>query len=164
MAEEILLNQQTLVLNWHFCEHCYPALIQAVFHVGDRFWTRQNQRPKNEKRWVLFYSFQDKFYSLKAHTHYFIVLMYLGTWKAAKLDIFIHFTSINLPHLSQSISSLMYVYYTVQFPSCFSWVLDHSCDCISSYYRRILKRFLYYFLVMFNFVITVTLCNTCLTL
>ena len=143
MAEEILLNQQTLVLNWHFCEHCYPALIQAVFHVGDRFWTRQNQRPKNEKRWVLFYSFQDKFYSLKAHTHYFIVLMYLGTWKAAKLDIFIHFTSINLPHLSQSINSLMYVYYTVQFPSCFSWVLDHSCDCISSYYRRILKRFLY---------------------
>ena len=24
-----------------------PALIQAVFHVGDRFWARQNLHPKN---------------------------------------------------------------------------------------------------------------------
>ena len=25
----------------------YPALIQAVFHVGERFWARENWRPKN---------------------------------------------------------------------------------------------------------------------
>ena len=35
-----------------FCPHQNsrydnPALIQAVFHVGDRFWARQNRRPKN---------------------------------------------------------------------------------------------------------------------
>ena len=53
--------------------------------------------------------------------------------------------------------------YTIKFPSCFLWVLDHSCDCISSYYRRLLKKFLYYFLVMSNFVITVTLCNNILS-
>ena len=26
-----------------------PALIQAVFYVGDPFWVRENQRPKNLK-------------------------------------------------------------------------------------------------------------------
>ena len=25
----------------------YPALIHAVFHVGDHFWDQQNQHPKN---------------------------------------------------------------------------------------------------------------------
>ena len=24
-----------------------PALIQAVFHIGDCFWARENRRPKN---------------------------------------------------------------------------------------------------------------------
>ena len=51
-----------------------PALIQAVFHVGDRFWARENRRPKNK----IFFP-QDKFYSLKAHEHYFTVLIYLAT-------------------------------------------------------------------------------------
>ena len=48
----------------------------------------------------------------KAHAHYFTVLICLATWRAAKLGICTHFTSINLPHCSQSIMSLMYVYYT----------------------------------------------------
>ena len=26
---------------------CFSALIQAVFHVGDGLWERQNWRPKN---------------------------------------------------------------------------------------------------------------------
>ena len=33
------------------CPRYYnPALIQAVFHVGDHFWVRQNQRRKNKKK------------------------------------------------------------------------------------------------------------------
>ena len=56
--------------------------------------------------------FQDKFYSLKAHAHYFTVLIYLATWRTAKLGIFTYFRSINLPRRKQSINSLMYVYYT----------------------------------------------------
>ena len=42
---------------------------QAVFQVGDRFWVRQK----------INIFFQDKFYSLKAHGHYFTVLIYLAT-------------------------------------------------------------------------------------
>ena len=42
----------------------------AQMHVGDRFWAQENQRPKK-----LNFFFQDKFYSLKAHVHYFIVLI-----------------------------------------------------------------------------------------
>ena len=42
-----------------------PALIQAVFHVGDRFWARENWRPKNWK--TIF--FQDMFHSLKMLMH-----------------------------------------------------------------------------------------------
>ena len=40
--------------------------------------------------------FQDKFYSLKAHAHYFTILIYLATWRTAKCGIFIHFTFTNL--------------------------------------------------------------------
>ena len=54
--------------------------------------------------------FQYKLYSLKARAHYFTVLIYLETWSAAKLGIFTNFTFRNLP--SQSINSLMYIYYT----------------------------------------------------
>ena len=50
-------------------------LIQAVFHVGDHFWAGQNWHPKTQKNFF----FEDKFYSLKAHAHYFAVLMYLAT-------------------------------------------------------------------------------------
>ena len=86
----------------------YPALIQAVFHLGDRFWARQNRRSKIFKKFV----FQGKFCSFKAHAYYFTVLIYVATWRAAKLGIFTHSTSINLPLRSQSINSLMYVDYT----------------------------------------------------
>ena len=48
-----------------------PAIIQAVIHVGDRFWAIKNRCPKNLK--IIF--FQDKLYSLKAHTHYFTVII-----------------------------------------------------------------------------------------
>ena len=58
-----------------------PALIQAVFDVGDLFW----------KKNVFF--FQGKFYFLKAHEHYFIVFIYLANWRAAKLGIFTHLCS-----------------------------------------------------------------------
>ena len=54
--------------------------------------------------------FQDKFYSLKAHVHYFTVLIYLPTSRAAKLLIVTHFTFTNLPWCSQSINSLIYEY------------------------------------------------------
>ena len=60
----------------------------------------------------LIFFFQDKFYSLKAHTHYFTVLIYFATWRAAKLGIFMHFTPINLLWCSQTINSLMYAYHT----------------------------------------------------
>ena len=69
------------------------ALIQAVFHVGDQFWARENWCPKNKK--TIF--FQDKFYSLKARAHYFTTLIYLATWKASKLGIFTYFKFTNLP-------------------------------------------------------------------
>ena len=59
--------------------------------------------------------FQDKLYFLKTHAHYFTVLIYLVTWRAAKLGIFTHFTSINLPQRSQSINWLICVYYTPTF-------------------------------------------------
>ena len=48
----------------------------------------------------------------KAHAQYFTVLICLATWRAAKLGICTHFTSTNLPQCSQSVTSLMYVYYT----------------------------------------------------
>ena len=43
----------------------------AQMHVGDCFWAQENQRPKKLKKFF----FQDKFYSLKAHVHYFTVLI-----------------------------------------------------------------------------------------
>ena len=80
---------------------------------------------------------QDKFYSLKAHAHYFTVFIYLATWRAAKLGIFTHFTLTNLPRCSQSMNSLIYVY-SIQIPSCFLWELD------LLYTTPAQKKFLYY--------------------
>ena len=68
--------------------------------------------------------FQDKFYSLKAHAHYFTVFIYLATWRAAKLGIFTHMFT-NLPQCSQSMNSLIYIY-SIQIPSYLLWVLDRS--------------------------------------
>ena len=45
----------------------------------------------------IFLFFQDKFYFLKAHAHYFAVLIYLANRRAAKIGIFTHFTFTNLP-------------------------------------------------------------------
>ena len=84
--------------------------------------------------------FQDRFYPSKAHAHYFTVLIYLTTWRAAKLGIFTHFMFTNLSRCSQSINSLIYVY-SMQIPSYFLWVLDHSRDRTSLYYRRPKKDF-----------------------
>ena len=111
-----------------FCTTCL-ALIQAIFHVGDRFWAQENWYSKS----YIANFFQDKFYSLKVHAHYFTVLMYLATWRAPKLGIFTHFTFTNSPRCSQSINTLIYVY-SMQIPSCFLWVPDHSLDRTSLYY------------------------------
>ena len=46
-----------------------------------------------------------------AHAHYFTAIIYLATLRAAKVGVFTHFTSINLPRCSQGINSLMYGYY-----------------------------------------------------
>ena len=62
---------------------------------------------------------QGKFYSLTAQAHYFTVLIYLATWRAAKLGFFTHFTFTNLPRCSKSMTLLIYVY-TIQIPSC--WI------------------------------------------
>ena len=99
--------------------------------------------------------FQDKFYSLKAHVHYFTVLIYLPTSRAAKLLIVTHFTFTNLPWCSQSINSLIYVH-SIQIPSCFLWVFDDSHDRTSSYYRHPKKKniFLYYPLHMCQMMIS----------
>ena len=49
-------------------------------------------------------------YPLKAHEHYFTVLIYLETWRGAKTGVFTHFTFTNLPWCSQIMNSLIYVY------------------------------------------------------
>ena len=92
--------------------------------------------------------FQDKFYSLKAHAHYFTVLIYLATWRAVNFGIFSHFMSTNLSWCSQSNNLLMYAYYTgsqLLFMSAWSQSCLHSCDHTSCYCCP--KNFLYYPLV-----------------
>ena len=75
---------------WNRCLYKWcPSIIQT--------------KPASKKLKNMF--FQDKFCSLKAHAHYFTVLIYLATWRAAKLRIFTHFTSINFLQCSQSINS-----------------------------------------------------------
>ena len=71
--------------------------------------TAFNVRKSAPKKLIFF--FQDKFYSLKVHAHYFTVIIYLITWRAGKLGIFTHFMFTNLPWCSQSIDSLVCVYY-----------------------------------------------------
>ena len=97
--------------------------------------------------------FQDKFNSLKAHAHYFTVLIYLATSRAAKLGKFTHFTFTNLPQCSQSINSLTYVY-SIQIPSCFFWKLSHIHDHTFLYYHHP-KHFLYYPLYVLHILIII---------
>ena len=80
---------------------------------------------------------QDKFYSLKAHAHYFTVFIYLATWRAPTLGIFTYSIFTNLPWCSQSMNSLIYIY-SIQIPSCFLWVLDFLCTTAAQ------KKILYY--------------------
>ena len=105
--------------------------------------------------------FQDKFYSLKAHAYYFTVLIYFATWRVNKLGIFTHFTSTNLSWCSQSINSLIYVYYAypqllfmspplIRFfavllrPPPYIFLLCISCLCIS--YIHILCKYIYIYI------------------
>ena len=118
----------------HLCTKNHDLIIRPYHHVGDHFWA-QGKAPKKLK-----FFFQDKFYSLKAHAHYFTVLIYLAAWRAVKLGIFTHFTFPNLTQCSQSINSLIYVY-SIQVPGCLLRVLDHSHDCTSLYYIRPRKFF-----------------------
>ena len=74
----------------------FPALIQAVFHVGAAFGCEKIGAQK-----IKTFFFQNKFYSLKTHAHYFTIFLYLAPSRAAKLGIFIHFTFTNLPRCSQ---------------------------------------------------------------
>ena len=57
-----------------------PALIQAVFHVGGRFWGWQNWSPKNYK--TIF--FQDKFYSVKVLCTLLHFSHILSKWKSCQ--------------------------------------------------------------------------------
>ena len=62
-----------------FCLHFeepwkLSALIPPVFHVGDRGWEKIGTQ-KNSNTILS----RDKFYSLKAHPHFFFVLIYLAT-------------------------------------------------------------------------------------
>ena len=57
-----------------------PSLIQALFHIGDCFWVHNKIDTQKVKHF-----FQHNLYSWKAHAHYVTVLIYLETWRAAKL-------------------------------------------------------------------------------
>ena len=111
--------------------------------------------------------FQDKFYSLKAHAYYFTVLIYFATWRVNKLGIFTHFTSTNLSWCSQSINSLIYVYYAypqllfmspplITFfavllrPPPYIFLLCISCLCIS--YIHILCKYIYIYIYIHIFI------------
>ena len=109
--------------------------------------------PKNLK--AIF--FQDKFYS-KAHPGYFTILIYLATWRAAERGVFTHFSFVNLPQCSQSINSLMYVYYTDPQLLFFH---DHT----SLYYRHLKKSFCIISCLQFSNLIQLLnnqLCEDCL--
>ena len=119
-----------------------PALIQAVFHVGDCFWVRENRRLKNQKN--IF--FQDKFYSLKALAHYFAVFIYLPTWKSAKLIFLLILCSQTYPDVAKAWTHY-YMYTLYRSPAAFYECLitvvitlfrTTACSCTTtfSYYRR----------------------------
>ena len=46
--------------------------------------------------------YQDQFYSLKAHAYYFTGLIYLATWRAAKLGISTDLMLTNLPNVAKA--------------------------------------------------------------
>ena len=142
-------NFSTGYLGWGLrSNHCKWLVSYWFFGSGpntgcfSRVWPLLGARKSASKKLKNIF-FQDKFYSLKAHAHYFTVFIYLATWRTAKLDIFTHFMFTNSPRCSQSMNSLIYIY-SVQTPSCLLWVLDQSRGHTSSYYRRPKKKILYY--------------------
>ena len=144
-----LCNFSTGYLGWGLrSNHCKWLVSYWFFGSGpntrcfSRVWPLLGARKSASKKLKNIF-FQDKFYSLKAHAHYFTVFIYLATWRTAKLDIFTHFMFTNSPRCSQSMNSLIYIY-SVQTPSCLLWVLDQSRGHTSSYYRRPKKKILYY--------------------
>ena len=95
---------------------CLPissSFVILIFCLTGCFWRRwllfglTKSAPKKLKS--SFFLRQGLFF--KGSSTYFTVLIYVATRRDAK-RIFTHFTSINLPWCSQSITSLMYVYYT----------------------------------------------------
>ena len=85
------------------------------------------------------------FYSLKAHAHYFTILMYLETWRGAKLGIFTHFTFTNIPWCNQSMNSLIYVYTLYTDPQLITDMIALLCTTGTQ------KSFLYYPLIGLRF-------------
>ena len=106
--EGSILNAETeqfsLITILKFCM-LSTALIQAVFHIA--FGRKKIGAQKIKKQ------FFSKISSIlwKAHAHYFTFLIYLATWRAAKLGIFTHFLFTNLPRCSQSITTNICVLY-----------------------------------------------------
>ena len=90
-----------------------------------RRWSLLGAKKSAPKRLKNIFFFQDNFYLLKAHAHYFTVLIYLATWRAAKLGIFTHFMFTNLPRCSQSINSLIYTDPQLLFMSAWSQSWSH---------------------------------------
>ena len=88
------------------------ALIQAIFHVSDRFWARENHRPKKLKN---NFSPKEILFFKGSYTLLFI-LTYIVPWRAAELCVFIHFTFTNLPWCSQ-----MYTLYRSQLLFMSAW-------------------------------------------
>ena len=71
-------------------------------------------------------SFQHKFYSLKAHAHYFAVLIYFQELEELlKLIFLIILHPSTYPDVAKA-SQLINVCILIQIPSCFLWALDHS--------------------------------------
>ena len=89
----------------HHIRPLYRLFFTPVTAFGRDKISTQKIKKQFFQRKILF--FKD---ALFFNAHYFTVLIYLATWRAAKLGIFTHFMFINLPWCS--INSLMYAYYT----------------------------------------------------
>ena len=92
--------------NFWITPYTLPGLSTGCF---PRRWTLLSARKLVPKKLKNIFS---KIRYSHAHAHYFIVFIYLATWRAAKLDIFTHFFFTNLPWCSQSMNSLICILYT----------------------------------------------------
>ena len=89
-----------------FNNEIFTSPYTGCFSCRWPFFNARKLVPKITKQFF----FQNKFYSWKDDAHYLIVLLYLATWRAAKLGIFTHFTLTKFQWCSQSINPLIYVY------------------------------------------------------